>query len=941
MEGKQIRTGLVVCAALFALALALWLCLPAPAGEAETEHPTAAVAISEILASNRTYPGPGGVLADFIEVRNLSDSGVDLSGYMLSDSPDSIGYTFPKGTVLPANGYLVCWCKKGGGEGFADFGISKDGKDTVYLYNSAQVCIDEVAVPKTEANVPWVRREDGTWAAEAPATPGFENSPAGYEAWLAEMGAEGSGVVISEVMTRNRSTLRAASGGFCDWVELYNPGARTVALDGAYLSNDPEEPLKWQIPSMKLSPGERKVILCAGAEASPEEAAFSLPGEGCTVLLTGRLGNLLSSVQCPALEKDKTWALQEDGSYLVSGRPTPGYENTEDGYFAYLEEHAPEGALVITEVMPSNARYLRQSDGKCYDWVELENRSDHPVSLSQYYLSDSASELLRFRLPEETLSPGERTVILCTGAAGIPGSAPFTLGREESWVYLTAADGTLRDVLHVLDVPNQGSMGRSEGSNVPVYYSVPTPGQPNGQGSPNLTAAPTCFPEGGIYNDTEGFAVALSGEGEIRYTLDGSVPTEDSPLYTQPLRVDATTVIRAISYAEGQPPSRVTTASYIVNENHTLPVLSIAADPGALFGSYGIYTNYYEDREIPCNFTMYEADGGFSIDCGLKLHGHMGLENPKKSFKVNFRGQYGQKYLTYPVYGEDGPQIFDSLCVRAGQDYPSSIFRDELFTSLCRDMSSQVLAQRDKFCVLYINGEYFGIYCVKEAFTELFYAENRGVSPESVRVTQAPAGLSDEFFELLDYCYDYDMTQPEHYAYVASRLNLDSLIDWMIIEGYSTNGDVQQNLRYFKSTENGNRWELAFYDLDWAFYYHRPMSHVLSPNQTWQHLTITRSLIQNEAFREQFLERLSYHMENTLSNESVLARIDEYEALLAPEVPRERARWGGSYAGWQSKVEELRSFIVDYDHLGQIVDQLRNFIGLTQEEAETYFARWD
>lgn len=315
---------------------------------------------------------------------------------------------------------------------------------------------------------------------------------------------------------------------------------------------------------------------------------------------------------------------------------------------------------------------------------------------------------------------------------------------------------------------------------------------------------------------------------------------------------------------------------------------------------------------------------------------------PKKSFKVNFRGEYGDGLLSYPVYGEEGPEVYDSLVIRSGQDYPQSIFRDELFTSLCRDMCDSVLAQRDKFCILYINGQYRGIYCLKEAFSEFYYASNRGVSEESVEVVQAPVYTSSEVFQFMEYLSSHDITNPDNYAYACTVFNMESLIDWIIIQGYSTNGDVQQNLRYFRSTENGNTYEMAFYDLDWAFYYHLPFTDVLSNdrNMGWQHLRITRKLMKNPTFRQQFLERLSYHMENTLSTENVLARIDYYEQLLAPEVARERARWGGTYDGWTAQVNRLRRFITEWDHMADMVARLRRYIGLTQAEADKYFGRW-
>lgn len=1096
MEERIGKRALVICAALFAAALILSAIFSRDDIGDFQGSGSGHIILNEILASNRTYPAPDGRYLDFIEVRNLSGTPTDISGYMLADNAYSIGYTFPKGTVLPAYGYVVCWCDKDSEDGtYAAFGISKDGGDTIYLYNSANVLVDQKEVPHVNANVPLVRLEDGSWMTAQQATPGYENTQQGYDAWLQAMGGDTTQVVISEVMTGGSSVDPDGNSGVCDWVELYNSGDTAAVLDGAYLSNDPADPAKWQIPSLRLAPGERAVIRCTGDMAAPGEAAFNLSRNGCTVILTGALGNILSQVECPLLEKDRTWALQSDGTYQSAETATPGFANTEEGYqawlqaiggdttrvviseimtsnrstvtgaagilcdwvelynagnttavldgaylsndpadrakwqipnlrlepgerklifcagdlaetgeadfslsrsgctvvltgaagnvlsqvecpqldqdrvwalqadgtyletdlatpcfenteegrLAFLSSQTPVGPLVISEVMPSNCKYLRQSDGGYYDWIELKNTSENTIDLSNYALSKDPDEPNQFPLPQRILEPGARIVIICSGDAALTGSyiqAPFTLSREESWVYLSDSQGRFVDYIRIYDVPYQQSVGREENQSGTFYFTEPSPGAANGTGTAFISPSPSFLTAGGVFNDIQSLTVELAGEGELHYTLDGSLPTQDSPLYTQPLSLTATAVVRAASFCEGKLRSDVITSSYIINENHTLPVLSLTAEPGALFGGNGIYTNYTRDTEIPCNLTLFEDGTGFSIDCGIKMHGHTGLMNPKKSFKVNFRGRYGNALLNYPVYGEDGPEVYDSLCIRAGQDYPSSIFRDELFTSLCRQMSGNVLAQRDKFCILYINGEYFGIYCLKEAFTETFYAENKDVSPDSVTIAQAPVGTSSEIFQLINYCYKYDLSIQENYDYVSSRIDIDSLIDWMIIEGYSTNGDVQQNLRYFKSTENGDKWQMAFYDLDWAFYYHYAFSHVLSSNQTWQHLGLTRNLIKNPQFRQQFLKRLSYHMEHTLSNENVLAQIDFYEALLDPEVPRERNRWGGSYLGWQLKVQELRDFITEYDHLGSFAGQLRSFIGLTEQEAETYFARW-
>lgn len=1093
-QAKKI-IALLVCIVLFVAAAFLSVFFSGTDATAESgESP---IVLSEILASNRTYPAPNGQFLDFVEVQNVGDSPMDISGYMLSDNAESIGYTFPNGTILQAHSYIVCWCDKNSdSDRYAKFGISKKGEDTIYLYNAANVIVDSCPVPAANDNVPLIRLEDGSWtwtdhatpgypntdegfekwlqswdvedqnvviseivsggsyaivdgvgsrsdwvelynagskavtldgaflsndsqdrtkwmiptttlepgqrivirctgstAAEGEAnfglsrdgcdviltgplgntmsmvtvpqlgkdcawalgedgsyaetmmcTPGYENSQAGYDAWIQELDVTAPNIRITEIMSANRSTIQNAAGELCDWVELCNTGSGNASLSGLYLSNDAADRMKWALPDVTLSAGERLVICCSGSTAADGEADFSIPRDGCSVLLSGSVGNVIDQVDVPRLNADRTWALGDDGIFTESALPSPGYANTEDGYLAFRASRKIESDLIISEVMASNNTYLRQADSECYDWVELKNVSDSPIDLSKYALSNDPGELDKYPLPAVTLEPGEMTVIICSGHPDMTTDtyphAPFTLSAEESWVYLSLLGKTgCEDYIRVYDVPYQHSVGRTDGENGTYYFTTPTPGTANGTGVAFISDNPKVLTADGVYNDVSGVTVTLNGSGSLYYTTDGSIPTARSTPYTGPIQLTSTTVLRIINLESGKLPSDVVTASYIINENHTLPVISLAMDDDDIFGPSGIYTQYRSEREALCNVTLYEGDGGFTVDCGIEMFGHMGLTYPKKSFKITFRSAYGSKYLDYPVWGEDGPSRYKSLLIRAGQDYPKSIFRDELFTSLAAEGSENLLTQRNKFCILYINGEYFGIYCLKEAFSETYYAENKNVSVESTEVVRAPFDTGTELFDLYKFCRNNSLKNQENYDYVASKIDIDSIIDWMIFEAYCTNGDIQQNLRYFRSTETGNKWQFAYYDLDWAFYYYNGFIHTLDPNKTWQHMGFTRALAKNPDFRQQLLERCSYFYNGVLSNDHVLERIDYYHDLLEAEVPRERQRWTGSYDAWEYEVEKLRDFITDRDHWGSLISHLKRYVNLTDAEEAQYFGR--
>ena len=1084
MQQKKLRIAALICLALF-IAVCLLSSLFSKNDSSEWDNAEGCqVVISEILPSNRTYPGPEGQHLDFIEVHNLSASSVDISGYMLSDDLSSIGYTFPEDTILPAYGYAVCWCMPNSADDrYAGFGISREGGETIYLYNSANVLVDEKAVPFTAANVSLIRTSETAWEEAHWATPGFANTQEGYNAWLATVSGGDIQIAITEIMTDNSCVTATPGAESYDWVELTNTGAVTADLSGAYLSNDPADPLKWQIPSLKLEPGEAAVIYCSGGMGSENDAPFSLskisctvtltsalgnllsqvdcptlmmdhsfafsggsysltdrptpgfanteegyaawlaavgakqmnvvisevmtanrstvlsaagtlcdwveltnlgdtpadlssaylsddpaergkwrmgelilaPGEsvvipcvgqeaqegeadfalsssGCTLVLSGSAGNILSQVDCPRMDNDRTWALQNDGTYLQTDAPTPGLANTPDEALNYRTSQLPLGALAITEVMSSNDRYLIQSDGRYYDWVELTNISAQSINLADYCLSDDPNNLDAFSLPQKTLDSGEQVVILCSARNDLAGSyihAPFTLSAEECWVYVTDRNGSFSDYLRISNTPDGYSAGRMADNTGTYYFTQPTPGRPNGDGLALIAQAPTALTPSGIYSDT--LSIALEGAGTVHYTLDGSIPTQESPVYTEPLTVSGTTVLRAVSYEEGKLPSVVMTASYIVNEGHTLPVLSLVAEPEAFEKLYDQPTN--EDDEIPCNLSLFEEGGSFSLDCGLEMMTTNSAYPEKKSMKVNFRGRYGSSVLGYPVFGEDLPPVFESLCLQAGSEHGLTLFRDELFTELCLQLTDKVPARHYKFCVLYVNGEYYGIYSLKEDIGEMLYGQQMAVAAADVETATEPGIWGSDLQALAQYCDGNDMAQQTHFDHLAAQVDVDNLIDWMILQGYCGNDAIANDLYYFRTPETGNRWQLGFFDLDGGFTSRTGFENVLNSDQPHNYLSLTRAIAANPAARQTFLDRLAKALSGPLSDGHVLSLISEFEATLASEIRRERDRWGGDETTWQADVDRLKTYLTRYDHTALLVQSLKQHMALTDAEA--------
>lgn len=748
-------------------------------------------------------------------------------------------------------------------------------------------------------------------------------------------------IKISELMVKNDATLLDSDGEFSDWFELVNTSDSPVSLAGWRVS-DGEDKSGWSFPDVTIDADGYLLVFASSKESAGTElhASFSL-SEDETLYLYAPENYLADSAPNVSTMADHSSVRRADGSFEDCIWPTPGYSNDAEGYELFCAAHTASSPLVINEVMVYNDSYNRQPDGEYYDWVELKNVSEEPIMLAEYYISDDKDNPMLWRLPERYLDPGALLVVHCSGNSDLSTSdtvhSNFSLNSTSERLYLTsAAQQRVTDYVWLHDIFKDWTVGRMDGQSGFFYLSSPSPWSGNrGNAYRYISDQPVSLGEDGIYNDVTSMSVELEGSGRIFYTTDGSRPDESSAEYTEPITLDKTTVIRAINVQDGAAPSRAITLSYIINENHTLPVLSLSTDSPSTFS--GIYYNKRKYYEIPANISYFEDGSSFNIDCGLKMKGWTSLENPKKSMGVSFRGCYGDDMLDYDIFGSDVTE-FSSLSIRAGQDYPLAIIRNELFQELCLEMGDNVPTQNSKYCILYLNGSYYGIYCLKEDFSKQYYASHKGVNKSDVTMLKSPVALSSAVYqEVYQFCRDNDMSLDENYDHICSVLDIDNVVDWFLIEGYTANSDVNGNMRYFKLNDGG-KWQIAFYDLDWTFNYaSNCFTNITDSNREVQVSQLINRLLTNARFREQLLSRYSELVSTTLSNEHVLAKIDELQALLEPEVPRERDQWGSDVDGWHYRLDELRSFITNNDYANYSANKLCSLLGASAEQKMQYF----
>ncbi|MBO4217786.1 MAG: CotH kinase family protein [Clostridia bacterium] len=731
-------------------------------------------------------------------------------------------------------------------------------------------------------------------------------------------------IVISEVMASNKTLCLGCDD---DWVEIYNGGNTAVTLDGYYLTDDLNVRDAYPLSGVTIEAGGYAVVIIG------DDAPFGLSSDGEAIYITknGIVTNVFKYTGDIGY-----------GSYTKDGAsatPTPGFANTEDGYISYLESLTLP-PVIISEVISSNSKYMpvETDDGAgYYDMVEIYNRSDLAVNLAHYTLSDKKKEPDRYRFPEKSLQPGEYFVVYCSGTSKDSSHAPFKIGSDGEILYLSDDDG----IIDVMAVPGDLKKNESYGRNGKrlVYMNFPTFGKENKSGYISAYTPPLASVASGIYDSA--FTVTLDGAGTVYYTLDGSRPTVYSEVYKEPVKITENCVLRAIAYS-GRRYSEVSSYTYLIDVEHTLPVVSVGIPDEYLHGDGGILDTINKNIEKEAVLTLFEdGEERFTISCGFRLHGNDSRKGAKQNFQLRFRSEYGASKLRCKVFDTLDIDEFNSLLLKSGsEDYTSAMMRDELAASVVNGATS-LYVQDYKPVILYLAGEYYGIYYIRERFSDDYVASHLNVSAESVDLLSIAGhiedGDADEYEALLDYISGHDLSNDRYYKYVAEKIDVQSLIDWYVCRSYMGDRDYA-NIRYFRTDEGDGKWRWMFYDLDWAFWNANdaPVTSILKPSSI---NTIVTALLKNQSFRDRFLKRYAELMSTVLNEETFNRRIDDFVSVLSPEIARDRARWGFTVEQWSAAVEKIRAYFRDGARDRTVLTDVKRYFGLSDEQMKEYFGK--
>lgn len=577
-------------------------------------------------------------------------------------------------------------------------------------------------------------------------------------------------VVISEILAVNETSLRDADGERPDWVEITNRGTEPVDLAGFHLTDDAEDPTRWRFPegaATRLEAGESLVVFASGrAPDDPLDddgnlhASFRLDGDGEYLGLIFVDGATVLSEFAPRYPKqsadvsygrvDGTVAPRIlvaegrglDARWRVDERPpSPDWMDPDleavawtRGEVGWGYEIDPLG--VFTSAFATDvALELHDRPGSL--WARIAFRVEEPSAVRSLTLWMRHDDAFVAYLGGVEVARSHLT-------AGDPDLAPTTADRPDAEAvgdmaafpiaHPTSRLSTGRNVLAIRGVRADASAPRF--LIVPVLEAVvagsseqffldPTPGAPNAPDRMGRVDDTAFSVDRGYYEAPIEVAITSSTPGAtIRYTLDGSAPTESrGTVYSAPVPADGVMILRALAYRPGFLPTNVDTQTYLflrgdggvlrqrgdrpgypsmwegypadyemdpeITEHpgyrdaieadmKALPVVSVVTAREHLFGASGIYTNAQSRGiawERPTSVEIFTADGQeeVQIDCGIRVQGGAGRrpEHPKKSFRLIFREAYGAGKLRCDLfrdqpYGRESTGSFDKLVLRGG-----------------------------------------------------------------------------------------------------------------------------------------------------------------------------------------------------------------------------------------------------------------------------------
>lgn len=626
--------------------------------------------------------------------------------------------------------------------------------------------------------------------------------------------------------------------------------------------------------------------------------------------------------------------------------------------------------------MSSNKSFVSDCDNDFSDWIELFNPTEEYQNIGNLYISDDIYELQKYQLPDIQINPQSFLCIFASGKNKVNNNeihTNFKLSSNGESIIISNNSGL---IISSIDFPSLGdniSYGRrSDTSEFYVCFTEPSFNLSNNGSAIQETGHSISFSTTNrIQSSPFNLEIYCNKDNSrIYYTTDNSIPDTNSILYTgTPIKLHDKTyspniysnfqtittkldsitynipkcnIIRATCYQNNSQIGKINSQSFFVGNHFTpmtnLPIISlITAEENLFSNEKGIlvpgniqeenhilnYEQKGQEWERPICFEYINNSGECIINqnIGIRIHGGTSRKANNKSFRLYARNKYDKKYLEYPFFNNEKTKYKRLLLRVSGQDRSLTYFRDALMHTILSETSLNMQAYQP--CILYINGEYWGITNLRERQDEYYIETNFNYPADFVQIDSG-----DELKALTDYVQNNDIRVDIHYNYICSKIDIDNFIDLCIADNYFFRWDYL-NRKLWRLNEDDN-WKWFMYDMDvgmggyatgdipWEFNFFEYMlapenidDYTLSSYPTRGNI-LFKELFKNENFRNKFLNQYILYLKTIFRSQIIISTIDSIKSNIEPEMPNHIKRWGSpsSLEIWNDEVEKLKTYSV-------------------------------
>lgn len=602
--------------------------------------------------------------------------------------------------------------------------------------------------------------------------------------------------------------------------------------------------------------------------------------------------------------------------------------------------------IVINEYSCSNVNGITDAYGEREDWVELYNPTAAPIDLTGYYLSDKASNLTKWTIPSGSIPANGFKMVFCSKRNTVNGTQlhpNFNLKQTEGdWIILTNPSVMVVDSIKIVHMTKADhSVGRSTNGAVDwKLFTTPTPNA-NNTGAQNFyEPTPVMSLAPGFYAGSQTVTITCSNpSASIRYTTNGNNPTTTSTLYTGPITISSTTVLRAAAFGTNQS-SFIETNTYFINVTHTIPVVSVC--------SQGVFNLVANGNQTPVvgAFELFEENGAF-IDEGqgdFNKHGNDSWSYDQRGFDYITRDQFGYAaQLEHQIFPESTRDEFQRVILKpaASDNYSfenGAHIRDAFIHTLSIRAGMRLDERTWRPCVLYLNGQYWGVYEIREKaddhdYTDYYFGQDKfnlrylktwGATWEEYGAPNA----QPDWTAVRNFVSANNMGVPANFNHIDTLLSWKSLCDYFVFNSYVVNQDwLNWNTAWWRGTDptgNHRRWRYTLWDMDATFGHYinytgipdatanaDPCNVENLPNPGGQgHTDILEKLINENPVVEQYYITRYIDLVNTYFSCAYMNQLlDSMVNEISPEMTGQVNKWGGTFAGWQSRVQQMRDFM--------------------------------